>query len=269
MGGVKNELIEWEMDEPRREWILEQYGLEDDQIETDDWKEASIEYDLKIANENQFDFDDWYFSGKDPHFQCSTVHINFMYQIKNLLYLINTSSEQMMLKMAVSYAITLMESCLKDMLLIVTLATDKSKVDALTKIEGLKDLSVPLSKVLDMDVKAYTDEVITKHLHGRAVNYHNISAVISIFQVVVDNIATEPKSYLGSLNKIISIRNDLVHRDGKTPTGEMHILTLEQVVGYVENIEKFVTALFNWLEQEALLDEEDFSIVPIAPDEGI
>lgn len=252
MGLVKNEMIEWEMEQPRRDWIQDQYGLDEEDIDSEDWKDASIEYDLQMANDNSLEFEDWYFSGEDPQFRCKLAHLNFLEQIDNLTKLINSSSQQMMLKMSVSYAITLMESCLKDMLVIVTLSSDNNKNNALTKIEGLKQTTVPLAELLHMDVDTYIEDVIKKHLIGKAVNYHNIPAVISIFQVVLGSMSQEVKHYFGAVNKIISLRHDLVHRDGKTVNGDRHELVPSEVKENVTTIRDFVSEILTWLDKDNL-----------------
>lgn len=260
MGLVKNEMIKWEMDEPRRDWIQDQYGLDEYDIDTEEWKDASIEYDLKMANESQLEFDDWYYTGDDPQFRCATLYADFEHQINNLIELINNTSQEILLKMSMSYAITLMESCLKDLLLTIALASDENKRNALTKIDGLKQTTIPLSEVMGINVDAYTDDIITKHLIGRTINYHKISVVVSIFQAVVGRIAHDPKNYFGEINKIIELRHDLVHRDGKTIEGNIHKLVSGDIITNLTTVKYFVLAVVTWLEQESFNEINPFFV---------
>ena len=60
MGLVKNELLEWEMGQSARDWIEENHGLTEEDMDTAEWKEAMDDYDLAMLIKTKQEEYDWY-----------------------------------------------------------------------------------------------------------------------------------------------------------------------------------------------------------------
>lgn len=78
------------------------------------------------------------------------------------------------------------------------------------------------------------DEV-SEYLEGLI--YHNLSKVNKLYKSVL--CVDFPKD-LTSILKAINIRHDIVHRNGRTKSGEEHNLTVEMVIDLISSIRMFV-----------------------------
>lgn len=253
MGGMKREIQEWEDDQGRRDWILEQYYLDEDMIDTEEWEEASRAFDAEMAKREAAEFDDWYFDvlNESNHFFASDI---FSYQINTLLRKTSETDDEMFLKMAIAYAVTLMETCLTDMLVSVALESDERKLNALSHIDGLKSQTVSLRELVGLSVDERVDTAIRDHLRSKSVNYHNTRNIIKMFQLVTGQKSPELNVYPEQLKPVISLRNDITHRDGYDSNKRPQDIDQQRVMEAIKSVQSFVSALSVWLKK---LDTEN------------
>ncbi|MBP2171673.1 hypothetical protein J2125_004969 [Erwinia toletana] len=257
MGSVKNEWIEWEMEQPRRDWIMEEYGLGEEEEGTEAWQKASEDYDRQLES-GALDFDeDWFTPDeltKQAHRKFTSTHDIFLLQITDIISLINKQDSPLFNKMSISYAVTLMETCLQDMLLSVAVASDDYRRNALKNLTGLKDEKIPISDLLDMDNIAWLDKKILEDISKRL--FHKITNVVKIYEAVLNKtMAAEVRLTVPELNVIMELRHDIVHRNGKTQDGKSRDISAEDARLVVERIRGFVEKIYGWLIINVYLDD--------------
>lgn len=144
---------------------------------------------------------------------------------------------QLVMKMNYAYAVTLMETCLADMLKHSVLTHDVFMDNAVTKITEFKTLKVSLKDIHNDPnyVSSYVMNFLTQIL------YHKIDLVVSIYRLILDeDYPVQIGDKIGTLMKIAEIRHDIVHRNGFDKEGNEHILTPELVKQAMQDISDFV-----------------------------
>lgn len=87
--------------------------------------------------------------------------------------------------------------------------------------------------------------------------YHQIPKVLEIYEVVLQ--ATQPKEKrLGELIKLINLRHDIVHRDGKTIEGKRIPLTSNDVDNSVNLVRVFLTIVSGYISSAIITNEEKY-----------
>lgn len=170
---------------------------------------------------------------------------NFLASINEVQSIIPQNPSLILIKMNYSYVITLMESCLCDMLKSIVLYDDAYLKNAITKIEDLKQQKVNLFQV-------YSDVNIVKKMALSTLSdilYHNIPKVISIYSMVLgerkpENI-TEKTEFIC---KAVDIRHDIVHRNGYNKEGNEHELNLEILNLTIAKICEFIQCMHSYIE---------------------
>lgn len=262
VGGTKNQFQEWEDDQPRRDWIEDQYGLVEEDMHTQEWKDASQEYDIEmqiseqISLEEAFDaeMENFWDSFKD----YGDAHFNFKTQMKELQTFVASSDGVMEQKMACSHAVTLMGTCIQEMLVISSdMINSANFAKALVIFKSLRTKNIKLSDLLDLDIESHLVKVFKAHV--TEVNPHNIQEVISVFCVIYDQkLPVKILKMQGAIRDFIRLRNDVAHRNGLKQDGTgSHQFTRAIVQEKLNLVEGFIDELASWLIQQDD-DEEGF-----------
>ncbi|WP_333715803.1 HEPN domain-containing protein [Pantoea eucrina] len=163
--------------------------------------------------------------------------------------------EELYLKMRFSYAITLMESCLSEMLKSVTMRYEQFKRNAVSKIPELNSSHVKLLDFFDKDPKKLIDNKIMGHLSF--ILYHNLKKVKSVYeQILGKDISAVDDVLFKKVSDLTEVRHDIVHRNGKKTTGELIEVTPEMVDSCIYSITRFIDGVHNCIN-EAIRELEE------------
>ena len=232
MGRMSDLMIDME-NERADEWIRERLTDEDADEESEEYRELADEYyNLQeyLAEQAEFEFELAWLQENGS----SIIHKNFIEELNELKEIEEKTSinkTYMINRMSYAYAVTLLEAFLGD--------TAKSLITENEiffknswKINELKKARYSLEFLAtnDIDAKGLAAKELSNIL------YHNIPKVKKIFEIIL---GSRIDIDISELEKIMSIRHDIVHRNGKTKEGETLYLNNENVSGMISHIEKF------------------------------
>ncbi|MCY9846721.1 hypothetical protein [Pectobacterium jejuense] len=230
---------EWVMDveESRREeWIRERLSNQDLDEWSEEWQELEAEfhnYQDFLADMAQEEYEEQQWLKQNPHTVIYDSAINILQEIKEEA---KQHKSEVFIKMQISYSITIMESCLSEMLKSVALSNEIYVIHAIQNIKKLSDKSVPITDLLVKENTAskYVQDYLSDIL------YHKILLVVEIYKAVL-----QPQKYKGiSLKDVLSLtklRHDIVHRNGKSLNGEIHIFNSASLDAAFKTVNEFLT----------------------------
>lgn len=251
MGSVKSYIHQQEMDERRHEWIEEQVDFNIGPGDAE-WEEMEKLYDKRLRDgtlyEPQMAWDleeeiEW--SKGNPH---SVAFNDFCSQIFRLNQLMGESEDPMQQKIRFSYAVTLMESCLSEMLKSITLSSPELQRSAIINVHGLKDATIKVNSLLGQQSSDVIEKTIISHLSS--IIYHNIDSVLKIYRAILNaKIDNLPDGIIGKIKEATDLRHDIVHRNGKKANGEVNEITKEIVNAHIEQINTFMDCVFEFINK--------------------
>ncbi|KKB02709.1 hypothetical protein [Pantoea anthophila] len=179
----------------------------------------------------------------------TAIYKDFLNELESVsLSEIRTGNSSIYLKMRFSYAVTLMESCLSEMIKAVTMQYEAFRCNAIKNINDLKTLRIYAPDLLDKNPKDILDNAIMGHLTH--VIYHNMDKVSKVY---TDVIGEQFPSVFDEGNKVIRVltelRHDIVHRNGKNRNGEEINIDLAQVDSCISHIRTFVEGVHEYIDR--------------------
>lgn len=174
-----------------------------------------------------------------------SAFINFLSQIEELRDNIPDSPSSMTLKMNYSFSVTLMESCLGDMLKHAILNEKNFLSNALRNVDELKQKKVSLIEVYEIEdlVQKYVLSILSDYL------YHKIEKIVPIYHCVFnEKLPSIISDKMKNIIKIVKVRHDIVHRNGFDKDGNEHKLTNENFKLTIQNIIDFVQSMNMYIE---------------------
>lgn len=251
MGLVKSQLDDMQ-EERKDDWIRDYIGLdEDDELDelSADYLEAEYQYqELQdhLADEAWYQFEleqeqereiEWL--KRNPHL---TIYNQYLRSLNSVLSLNSIQGNEALLKMQVAYCVTILESCLSEMLKSVVLSSRGFLENAVSNVKDLQNSTVSLKEVLK------ESNIIEKRVmnHLSELLYHNIPKVLNTYQAVLNT--PKPKGIqLSEVIKLTSLRHDIVHRDGKSLDGVKMSLSEKDVTASVKLVREFLTAVSQYI----------------------
>ncbi|MCD1598215.1 hypothetical protein [Rheinheimera aquimaris] len=185
--------------------------------------QAELEFELKWLKEHG----------------SSEIHKIFIEELHELKKIIGTrgsvNKPYLILRMAYSYAVTLLETFLSDSIKSLVTSDDKFfknalKVDELSKAK----YSLEFLALNEMNAKGLAVKELSSIL------YHNIPKVIRTYEAVLGKRLNIDMSQVDVITKI---RHDIVHRNGKTKDGTLVHIDEEKILASIESIEIFAKEL--------------------------
>lgn len=261
MGATKDRVMDYYADQHKESWMTQNVPpgtVEGDNI----WQVYLDIYDFKMES-GDFDNED-HFYGPDTDYdddinwsKVSDFHqyyIDFKNQLANLSNIptpTDTALLDVALKMRFSYAVTHMEACLGDMLKNVTLSDDFFKLKALAGIKTLKNTKVNLESLLGRNATELVDKEIYSEL--TELLYHNIEKVNIYYSVILGfgnplNLDLS-EGLTEKVCRAVSLRHDVVHRNGRDKDGNTSVISQAIVDDYIEAIQQYVEELYDLLDK--------------------
>ncbi len=186
---------------------------------------------------------------KNPHNEILASSIT---KLDSIIALKLTEDSDFFVKMQLSYAVTVMESCLQEMLKSLVMTSDFYVENALSKINELKTKTVFLSEAFEIDVRKKLRNCVLKHLSSLI--YHKIDKVVKVYQAILD-INEISKVDISIVSKVTALRHDIVHRDGMTMDGNEIYLVFDDLYCYVDSIKSFISKMHGFISDSVEMQE--------------
>lgn len=249
MSLTKRHLEDVQAEEEMREWIREQgdmFMVEGDE----EWEELKNRYlngDISSNLISVFDeWDDDYFDAELHWTKEQKAFSTFIILIDEIRKNLAITSSSTTLKMNYSFSVTIMESCLGDMLRGVIFSHGHYMSNAIKNVNELKSIKVSLLDAYEqVDL---VNKIVLKTL-AEKYTYHNINTIISVYSnVICEPLSDSIKRKIEEMLKIVDVRHDIVHRNGFTTEGTEHDLTYEKVNHAIDIIVNFVSEIKDYID---------------------
>lgn len=176
----------------------------------------------------------------DDIVQITEFYHNFSSAIRDIENLLQTEVSEPVkncfFRLLYVNAITAMETYLSDAFINSVVPEPQLMRRFVESSPEFKAEKMPLSQVfkaaeeIEARVKSYLADVV----------WHNLSRVKPMYR---DVLGVKFPQDIGDLMRAILKRHDIVHRNGKSKTGEEILMTREDVTSLVEEVEKFIQAV--------------------------
>ena len=256
MGSAKRYMEQMQAEEDMNDWIRDQvdFGVEPGDPE---WEEQKIMYLSGGASESEWELDDYGYE-IDRLTADELAFEQFIGQMHSLRDELPEAPSESSLKMTYSYSVTLMETCLGDMIKSLVLSEHhylKNSIENVTELKNIKISLVDIFRNSDI-IKKVVLKTFSDYL------YHNIEKIVPVYSAVLgektpDNI----KSRMNGVIMIAKNRHDIVHRNGVDKDGKAVELSRLVLVKAMDDILDFVTHLkvsIDTARYNNLLGESEF-----------
>ncbi|MDO9230770.1 MAG: hypothetical protein Q7U03_14550 [Syntrophales bacterium] len=194
----------------------------------------SSEWSGKISSEG---YDDYFYSVIYDNYEFTETLKNNLNSIKKLLKIeLPSELEQHMNKMLFVNVITILETFLSDAF-IGTVLKDKELLKDFVRLNpDFSERKLTLNEIferidnVEKEVKTYLLELI----------WHNLAKVQKMYFSVLH--IDFPKD-MRLIYKGIAIRHDIVHRNGKTKSGKVIIITHEDLINIMDEVNSFAETI--------------------------
>lgn len=193
------------------------------------------------------------------------VHSEFYYvfitNIENIekllkIYINDESTKQVMYKMLYANIITAMETYLGDAFINTTFKSDEFITNFANNYEDTKNRKVSVSEALRGT--KYLFNIITDDMQN--ILYHNLPKVKNIYKFTL---GVEFPKDTGKLMENISVRHDIVHRNGKNKRNDEIELNKDDIIKVKEKIVEFITSIDSKLNFIVINKSEEETMKPI------
>lgn len=244
MGSVKRWIEQMEADEAMHDWISDHVdiGVEEGDPEWEAMKEQFLSGDV---NEEHF-WDDDYFDDELNRLTADGVaYLQFETQLNLLKEELPDAPSDSTIKMTYSYSITLMETCLGDMIKSLLLSDDYYLSNAINNVDELNKIKLPLKEV-------YLNNEIVRKVVIKTFSdylYHNVEKIVPIYSAVLgEKTPIDLKDKIPEIVNIAKVRHDIVHRDGADKEGNPRDLNKQVLLKAMEDIYDFVKSVSESIE---------------------
>ncbi|OAT24130.1 hypothetical protein M977_00422 [Buttiauxella gaviniae ATCC 51604] len=244
MGSVKRWIEQMEADEAMHEWISDHVdiGVEEGDPEWEAMKEQFLSGEV---NEEHF-WDDDYFDDELNRLTADGVaYLQFETQLNLLKEELPDAPSDSTIKMTYSYSITLMETCLGDMIKSLLLSDDYYLSNAINNVDELNKIKLPLKEVyLNNEI---VHKVVIKTFSDYL--YHNVEKIVPIYSAVLgEKTPIDLKDKIPEIVNIAKVRHDIVHRNGADKEGNPRDLNKQVLLKAMEDIYDFVKSVSESIE---------------------
>lgn len=202
-------------EENRREaWIRARLSDPDLEEDSDEWQELEEEYDnykdfMEDMAREEYEEQQWL--KNNPH---TDIYVSSISLLDEILDEGKEHTSETFYKMQIAYCVTIMESCLGDMIKSIVLSDNRYRNYAVYQIEHLRKNKIDLVYLIDEE--DVVGKSVQEYLTG--ITYHDIPIVERTYRAILQikkykNIDTT------KINALTTLRHDIVHRNGKTREG--------------------------------------------------
>lgn len=246
MGGVKALMMEHDELQPMYEWIEENYDINVDQENEEEWNDAVKNYHLymdklyeKQAYIEAVDDYDYYI-----HLTLMEADQKFSTEYSNLLQFVHDGKAEIphiFYKMCFAHAVTLFEVYMQDIAKTLITNTNLFYQNYLRNSKVIAEKSYSLKEFIfekdKLDLATNEKNLRQKTLATlSSVLFHDIHKVILTFECLLNCKLPIQKD---GMNKVVHIRHDIVHRNGISSKGVKHDINKKNVLEAMASIKVF------------------------------
>ncbi|MFM1001212.1 hypothetical protein WFK94_20465 [Yersinia enterocolitica] len=221
MGSTK----QWfeDAEESRREaWIRSKLSDPDLEEDSDEWQQLAQEHDdyryfedemaRYAAEQAQEEYEEQQWLKSNPH---TDIYASSISLLEGILDEGKNHTSETFYKMQIAYCVTIMESCLGDMIKSIVLSDNRYRNNAIYHIEHLRKKEIKLVNLIDKE--DVVGKSVQEYLTG--ILYHDITMVEKTYRAILKN--DEYKQIeTKKIDALTKIRHDIVHRNGKNRDGK-------------------------------------------------
>ncbi|WKL82055.1 MULTISPECIES: hypothetical protein [Raoultella] len=237
MGSMKK----WAMirvESEREEWIRARLSSPDLEEDSEEWQLLEKEYDdyqQLIEDEAYNEYEEQKWLEENPHTTIFDTSISLLKEIEEEGKI---HKNETFIKMQISYSITIMESCLSEMIKSVVASHEIYMSNAIKNIDELKGKNIPLSDLLN---KQNTPEkYVQEYLSGLL--YHKISKIFEVYKAILQP-GKRIHVDMSDVIKLTRRRHDIVHRNGKTVNGDAILFEYKDLESTFSIVKRFLISM--------------------------
>ncbi|HHH1742701.1 TPA: hypothetical protein ACPY9J_002237 [Yersinia enterocolitica] len=195
-------------------WIRARLSDPDLDENSDEWQKLAQEYDdfrnyMEDMAREEYEEKQWL--KNNPHTDIYDSSISLLDEILDER---KEHTSETFYKMQIAYCVTIMESCLGDMIKSLVLSDNRYRNYAVYQIDDLRKKEIKLVYLIDEE--DVVSKSVQEYLTG--ITYHDIPIVERTYRAILQikkykNIDTT------KVNALTTLRHDIVHRNGKTREG--------------------------------------------------
>ncbi|WP_413485560.1 HEPN domain-containing protein [Shewanella baltica] len=215
-----------------RDWICEQMGSDEVDEFSDEWNALATEW----CNQQEYYQDYSYYES----LELSELNHNFMFEMEKLYEIVNAKIpchlENVTFKMVHAYAVTILESFLTHAFISLVSKDDRLLNNLIRAYSNCKD-----PKTYTLQEIAHFDGSVKNLVLGKISQtlFHDSKRIECTYR---DTFNTALKYDFKELNKIFTIRHDIVHRSGRDKSGFDSTPNRESIEKTLATIKRFITA---------------------------
>lgn len=229
--GSMSELYIDIQEQQMRDWICEQIGSDEVDESSDEWNELATEW----CNQQEYYQDYSYYES----LELSELNHKFMFEMDKLYEIVNEqipcNLENVTFKMVHAYAVTILESFLTHAFISIVSKDDRLLKNLIRAYSNCKEPKTYTLQELD-----YFDGSVKNLVLGRIslILFHDSKRIESMYR---DTFNSALEYDFKELNKIFSIRHDIVHRSGRDKRGLDSTPNRESIENTLRTIRQFIT----------------------------
>ena len=175
-------------------------------------------------------------------------HVRETIDVLDEIDILDEISRKLLYRTLYANVISSMEAYLSDRLIQKVLSSEEAKRQFVENFKDFKEVKISISDIYENMEKL--ESQIKKSL--RDIIYHNLPRVKKIYKSTLNIDLGD----ISDLMKCVSIRHDIVHRNGKDKNGNIHDIKRENVVTLADRVTRFIRSI-------------EFQFVPKNPKENI
>ncbi|ELI8287803.1 hypothetical protein RSG05_002452 [Yersinia enterocolitica] len=250
MGSTK-QCFEDKEENCREAWIRARLSDPDLEEDSDEWQELEEEHDnyknfMEDMAREEYEEQQWL--ENNPH---TDIYDSSISLLEGIIEEGKVHTSETFYKMQIAYCITIMESCLGDMIKSIVLPNSIYRDNAINNVTELNDVKIKLSdalkgnETLDKAVQNYLSSIL----------YHDIPKIYEVYKAILDYKAIS-KPVLKDIIKLTKLRHNIVHRNGKTREGKEIPFEYKDVLDAFETTKIFLTEMKNMISAAIKYHEE-------------
>lgn len=242
--------------EQREIWIMARLSSPDVEPDSEEWQQLERDYDDELRfmeamaeDEALFHYEEQKWLKQNPH---TSVYESAIKLLKEVREEGKQHTSETFIKMQIAHCVTILESCLGEMIKSVALSHERYVAHAIKNIKELKEKSIPLVELLHKEKTASL--YVQQYLSG--ILYHKIPLVVAIYKAIL-----QPNKYkqnsLKAVSSLIHLRHDIVHRNGKTTDGIAHTFSSDTLNETFKTVEEFLTTMKDMINEAVEFHENE------------
>lgn len=251
MGSTKDWVMQVE-ESRREEWIRARLSDPDLNEDSEEWVRLENEhndYQDFLADMALEEYEEQRWLKQNPHTDIYASAIKLLKEVQDEG---KQHYSETFIKMQIAYSVTIMESCLAEMIKSVTLSHYRYVTHAIKNINELKDKSVPIVDLLDEE--NIPSKYVQDYLSGLL--YHRIVIVFEVYKAIL-----MPHKYhkisMKDIIKLVKLRHDIVHRNGKKTDGSSNIFDQQELVKAFSTVEIFLKEMMDLISDAVEYHENE------------